>query len=136
MGYQRQDLANNLFLVTSGTFAHIGVPQAFGGKDVRFLAASRSSQIAATHMYPYQLFSTHNYFGDEMLQNSHHRFASVRCENRGEVLIVGAKDVHKLTARFPEYGVQWVKESRRREWHRMRLLRGFHQGHSYRHLAC
>ncbi|CAE8622614.1 unnamed protein product, partial [Polarella glacialis] len=107
--YQRHDFANHVFLVVSGTFAHIGVPRSIGGLDYKF---GQSSNLAdsvdeLSGMSPYQLFSQGAFFGDYSLFQDVPRKASVRCEYHGSCIVVLKNDMMRLVDDFPEFGRMW-----------------------------
>ncbi|CAE8598928.1 unnamed protein product, partial [Polarella glacialis] len=99
--YQRHDFANHVFLVVSGTFAHIGVPRSTGGLDYKFgessnLRGFQDSVDELSGMSPYQLFSQGAFFGDYSLFQDVPRKASVRCEYHGSCIVVLKNDMMRL----------------------------------------
>jgi len=127
--FLNKDHANNVFLITSGTFAYIGQPRKEGGRD----APPRIFSLQDTkepQLYPYMLFGKNSYIGEYEALLNEPRTASCRCEKSGTALVVGRHDMRGIIEEFPEFGPIWFSEAQRRERHRKRCLRRLR--HRYR----
>jgi CRP-like cAMP-binding protein len=96
-------------------------------------------------LYPYKIWGSKNYFGDELFFSGL-RKSTVRCEHAGEALLLHKRDLiaddpngARLFADFPQFQKVLVVIARRREQHRLRLLRKLttrHLRHGIRGLAA
>eukprot|EP00928_Gymnodinium_smaydae_P052929 TRINITY_DN3704_c0_g2_i1.p1 TRINITY_DN3704_c0_g2~~TRINITY_DN3704_c0_g2_i1.p1 ORF type:complete len:768 (+),score=144.00 TRINITY_DN3704_c0_g2_i1:74-2377(+) len=162
--YHCFDHAWSLFIVLEGTFANIAKPGPHGGiSDLTPLTVSavqhlaRKSQQEHPQRYPppsfdkaasgkdflcpYQLFGSGSYFGDiELLEGTTAvpRRSCMRCESvdGGCALILHKLELAKLMEEFPRFAAAWISEARRRESHRLRLLRRLRQAREYKELAA
>jgi len=87
-------------------------------------------------LYPYQLFSWGNYFGELGMFHTCARPATVRCEDSGSLIVIPKTEMQSLLDEFPQYATIWYRESLHREIHRKALLMKFKEPHTYRHLAA
>jgi CRP-like cAMP-binding protein len=112
-----------LFLPVKARFIHIEA------QDWERRCSMRVAMIVLMpRMYPYQTFGHKNFFGEEVLQNNL-RVASVRCERKGDLLLLhksylrDASQGLALLNEFPEYDPPLKRECVNRESHRRRLHR-------------
>lgn len=161
--YQMGDFPFNLFLVISGTFAHVAFPGRNGGTDAMQLEqdeaclgatdsiggpghaastnvlkdkVSSTPSMLAQCLYPYRLFSHNSYFGDtEMIWNKP-RFATTRCEKEGLALTLHKADFLEVQDMFPHFRSAWALAARRRERFRAQCLGRLRSGHHYKRLAA
>lgn len=143
--YQKQEISNCLFLVSSGLFAHVGLPTSKGGVDMststrgtlRVSRMIRASSIQTdTTLSPYQLFSSGNYFGEHGIFSGVPRKATVRCEAEGCAIVVPKADVQVIAKDFPEFFQTWIDGAVMRERNRMHCRSRLSVPRNYKHLAA
>eukprot|EP00930_Biecheleria_cincta_P057894 TRINITY_DN4375_c0_g1_i4.p1 TRINITY_DN4375_c0_g1~~TRINITY_DN4375_c0_g1_i4.p1 ORF type:complete len:771 (+),score=138.48 TRINITY_DN4375_c0_g1_i4:34-2346(+) len=142
--YQNSDHPVHIFLVQSGTFANVGVPNPNGGSNPIPASVISKASLWRTHtnnfevardgqeLFPYQLFGHGNYFGDyELFLDADVRSSYVRCEAPGSVLAVHRKDVKEIRHEYPSFITIWEKSAVARESHRKRMLRRLTEKQAY-----
>jgi len=131
--FTRQDFSTHFFLVTSGTFAHVGVPGIGGGRD----SDSRMTQrVGLVQPFPYQLFSKGSFFGEHGVIYNVPRNSTVRCEMPGSCIVVPKTEISRSMVEFPEFSALWLSIGARREKHRIVLRTRLDKPRSARHLAA
>ncbi|CAE7561250.1 Kcnh7 [Symbiodinium natans] len=140
--YQRSDFSNHFFLVTSGVFAHIGVPSAEGGREQSNMTSTVGQWLVVASaagnvtMYPYQLFSQGSYFGEYGVIQNQPRDTTARCEARGSCIVVPKSEVERAMCDFPEFSSFWMSTAGTRERQRLACRSRLTVGRSYKHLAA
>merc|ERR1711879_576302 len=102
-----------------------------GGKDV-----SCSSVAGARKFFPYQLYGRKSFVGEDAAFQDRARRASLRCEQRGDLLIVPFKDFKEMCFMYGSIAMVWKHVSAHREKTRLSRLAKFHIGQPCHHLAA
>lgn len=144
--YHCQDFSNHIFLVTSGVFAHVGVPKDTGGEDVNTVSAGMGRWLAAVQVklngeqapstYPYQLFCRASYFGEYGVLFNQPREATARCEARGSCIVVPKAEMVRSMVDFPEFSSLWTSVASSREKLRISLRSRLVFGRNYKNMAA
>merc|ERR1719343_410911 len=102
--------------------SHDKLPKVPSGLGQLVQRAQSEKSAAPERLYPYQLFSSGDYFGEvEMLQGQV-RFATTRCESAGAALLLRKESVATLQEEFPRFGDMWRKAAQAHERTRVRRL--------------
>jgi len=138
--YSMYEMPQHLYLVHSGTFAHVGLPTPQGGVDcaarereeyspaLSSLGASQgpnrsTNRKPAMELFPYRLCSARSYFGDSEIFAGNLRTSTTRCESqKGELLIINKLELQSLMVDFPRFLHLWRFHSFRRETARLHQL--------------
>jgi len=94
-----------------------------------------------SYLYPYQFFGRGTYFGDIEILSSvaqRARFSSTRCESEdgGILLVLHKTELAKLMQDFPRFSTAWRSRARRREEHRLILVRRLTRGWKHKDFAA
>jgi len=102
----------------------------------RSLSMSSRASTFVSELYPYRLFSKHNYFGDFELFQGCPRQATARCEKAGDLLVLHKADLNRLEEQFPQFHSAWATAALQRERFREQARLKLRYGLSVRHLAA
>jgi CRP-like cAMP-binding protein len=143
--YNAHDEVANVFLVLSGTFAHVAHASPDGGRnyrggglDCRRINTSRailetkrsmsSAALAEVHkiLQPYSLFSHRSYFGEVEIFLDCMRKTTARCESQsGCLLVIHKSEFRQVAQDFPQFGVLWkqaaIRHDRMQKIHKAQL---------------
>lgn len=89
-----------------------------------------------TKLFPYRLYGAGSYFGDIETIYQRTRFATARCEQDGEVMVLHRGDLKALTDTFPQFGHAWAAAAKHREFLRTRGLQRLTKAHPFNDLAA
>lgn len=113
-----------------------GKHRVFDAQDAQAQKAQYERSVAEERLYPYQLFSSGDYFGDVEMQQEKVRSATTRCESAGAALLLRKESVVTLQEEFPRFGDMWRKAAQAHERARGRRLAKLTHGLTYQHLAA